>query len=702
MVRGIFAFLLLLSPTLSHATDPVSKVGELIEELKAKIIADGKAEQMVYDKFACWCENTSKEKAGAIHTAHEDIKVLTATILENKGLVATRTSEIAKLGLEIAENQKAQDESTAIRQKENAEYMSEKAQFESTLSSLEGGVKALTGATLLQGSPRDEMTLLKIGQVVHQAIEQLPSGKSLPAEELELIRTFAKDPAEFYDQKAEKAKAAKPASTTITGILKDMYDTFSMNLEKATEVEAVAYKNYESIIGVKENEMTELVAEREKKDGEKANAEKIMADSMQDLDDTKVTLKEDSELFDLIKTACSAKADEWMELKRAHTEEMAGIKKALAILTGDEAKALFGNTTKPETFLQIGSEIDEDSNTSPKAKAYKVLKTLATKSQSLRLAEMAATLRLGGHFDAVIVEIEKMMATLKQEEKDDIDQRHWCKEETFKNEQEASRYEYKIELVDAKITKLSTRLFELESTLGQTVTNILNTKQEIEKMEDTRKEEHATFNQGKADNEGAIKLLGMAIEAMSSYHKNTGLIQQSPEDKLKELGMPTEGFTDAKKNEGESKGIVGIMQLIVEDLQEDIEKMTKEEVEAQKDYEEELTAAKKLMEELKVKRTNVDTTIAETQKAIGEEDDLKEELEGLLKDEKDYLAGIKPDCDWILKSFDERRLKRAAELEGLMQAKGQLAASSVSLSETGKNFDDDEFPKMHFSFLQRH
>merc|ERR1719152_362522 len=134
------------------------------------------------------------------------------------------------------------------------------------------------------------------------------------------------------------------------------------------------------------------------------------------------------------------------------------------------------------------------------------------------------------------------------------------------------------------------------------------------------------------------------------------------------------------------------MEMIVEDLHEEIEKMTKEEVESQKDYEEELGTAKKLLEELKVKRTDVETTIAETQKAIGQEDDEKEELEGLLKDEKDYLAGIKPDCDWILKAFDERRMKRAGELEGLMQAKGQLAASHIALPETEKTFDDDEFP----------
>merc|ERR1719335_2136819 len=112
---------------------------------------------------------------------------------------------------------------------------------------------------------------------------------------------------------------------------------------------------------------------------------------------------------------------------------------------------------------------------------------------------------------------------------------------------------------------------------------------------------------------------------MSSYHKNTGLIQQSTEDKLKEMGMPTETFTDSKKNAGESKGIVGIMEMIVEDLQEEIEKMTKEEVEAQTDYEEELSEAKQLMEELKVKRTDLEKTIAETQESVGQETDEKEE-----------------------------------------------------------------------------
>lgn len=60
-----------------------------------------------------------------------------------------------------------------------------------------------------------------------------------------------------------------------------------------------------------------------------------------------------------------------------------------------------------------------DSESRPQVKAYKVLKAHATKAKSLRLAAIAATLRTGGHFDAVISEIDKMMATLKAEEKGD-------------------------------------------------------------------------------------------------------------------------------------------------------------------------------------------------------------------------------------------------------------------------------------------
>merc|ERR1719456_1444977 len=144
--------------------------------------------------------------------------------------------------------------------------------------------------------------------------------------------------------------------------------------------------------------------------------------------------------------------------------------------------------------------------------------------------------------------------------------------------------------------------------------------------------------------------------------------------------------------------------MIKEDLEDEISNSVKEEGETQTKFEEQLGDAHKLLEDLRAKKTNLEQSISDTNTEIDETEVLKEDLQGLLQDEKDYLASIKPDCDWVLNSFAERRAKRATEMEGLLEAKGMLAGASPGLIETSKDFDDDEFPSMKFSsvsFLQK-
>merc|ERR1719261_1893992 len=165
ITRPVFAICFLLSMAgLGRAAQGsgavVGRVVTLIEDLKAKIVADGKAEQKMYDKYACWCEGTSARKANDIHKAMADIKALGAKILSNKGLVATHASEISELSKQMKENQRTQDEATGIRQKQNAAYSDMKAQMEQTLNALERAIDVLSGAgtktALLQMSkPKD-------------------------------------------------------------------------------------------------------------------------------------------------------------------------------------------------------------------------------------------------------------------------------------------------------------------------------------------------------------------------------------------------------------------------------------------------------------------------------------------------------------------------------------------------------------------
>merc|ERR1719335_1814110 len=120
------------------------------------------------------------------------------------------------------------------------------------------------------------------------------------------------------------------------------------------------------------------------------------------------------------------------------------------------------------------SFIQEQSD--PRSQAYETLKRNGHKSKSLRLMAIASSIKAGGHFDAVTGEIDKMMEVIKQEERDDIRKKDWCKEEIHKNEQEAARYEYKV-----------------EKTLVATTEEIIQTKKDLKEMEETRKEEHAVY-----------------------------------------------------------------------------------------------------------------------------------------------------------------------------------------------------------------
>merc|ERR1719247_451460 len=673
----------------------------------------------MYDKYACWCETTSARKASDIHQAMADIKSLGAKILSNKGLVATRAMEIAQISKAMAENQKTQAEATAIRGKENAAHMENKAMMEQTLNALERAIEVLSGAgtktALLQmDKPKDELTLLRTAATLHTAVKMLPIDHQLSPKQLSALESFTRDPAEYYDQKAEKKASYSPASATIQGILKDMYDTFAMNLEKSTETEATQFKNYESLMASKASEMSTASATRTKKEGEKADAEKIQADTEQELDDTKAQLEASISLFDNTKKVCTSKAAEWNERVRARTEELSGINKALEILTSDDAKALFNKAIKPgkETFLQVAS-VQGTSKPEVRNKVYNTIKKAATASKSLRLASLAASVRESGHFDIVVQSVEKMISELEKEQKDDFNHKDWCKEETFKNEQEASRYEYKIEKLNGKPAKFHAEVEELEATRAQTIKEIADVRDDIQKMEDKRQEDRTTFEGKKADDEGASQLLAAAIESLSAFYKNndTGmgeiqgsinLLQKSKEPVFEVSAdqAPDASFSSAGKSTGASKGIISTLTMIKEDLDDEIANGIKEDIATQTAFEEQLTSAKTLKQDLINKKTDLEESISAANDEIDAHNQEKADRQGDLDAEHEYLWSIKPDCTWILNTFDDRRKKRDTEIAGLRESIGMLQGAmedanaggeAMALTQKQVSFDDSSF-----------
>merc|ERR1719355_268046 len=117
-----------------------------IEELEKQVKSDGKQEQEDFDTYACWCEKTMERKAADISSAKELITETEILIKKLKGEIASHGAEIEQLKKDIAQNHEAVKEATEVRNKENKEYASERAESEQCIGALEAATKVLTGA----------------------------------------------------------------------------------------------------------------------------------------------------------------------------------------------------------------------------------------------------------------------------------------------------------------------------------------------------------------------------------------------------------------------------------------------------------------------------------------------------------------------------------------------------------------------------
>merc|ERR1719182_1138887 len=144
--------------------------------------------------------------------------------------------------------------------------------------------------------------------------------------------------------------------------------------------------------------------------------------------------------------------------------------------------------------------------------------------------------------------------------------------------------------------------------------------------------------------------------------------------------------------------------MIKEDLEDEIKNGVKDEEESQVDFEAQLAAAKQLKQDLTEKKVNLEDAIESTNAEIDDHNEEKADREGDLNAEKEYLWSIKPDCEWIFKTFTDRRHKRDIEIDGLRESIAMLQGALEEANASGEalglvqkpSFDDNAFGGINF------
>jgi len=642
----------------------------------------------------CYCQNADDLLGGEIAAAKTKIPQLESTIKEDAAMKKQLDSDLKGHKADRTAAKEALAKAEAIREKESIDYAKESGDLKTNLAALAKAIpaieKGMTG--FLQTSAAS-------------VLRELSVSMDMSSVDRDMLASFLS---------AKNGYA--PQSGEIVGILKQMNDEMAKNLADATGSEEESIKEYDGLVGAKGKEIASLTKAIEVKTSRVGEIAVKLAETANDLEDTKEDLTESERFLANLDSSCEKKRKEWSVFEKMQAEELLALADTVKILNDDDALELFKKTLPgagASSFLQIQVTSGET--------MHRALATLQShrKGKDPRVDLLEVALRGGkGGFEKISKMIDDLVGVLKKEQVDDDKKKEYCEAEFDKNEDEKKGLDNDVSDVSTTIADAEESVATLTSELKALSDGIASLDKEVGDATETRKEENQDWTETSAANNAAVDVLKFAKNRLNKFY-NPKLHKAAPKRELSEEDQitvnmggtlaPTEApggiagtgisFVQMKakrsdfdavpppppaadlayKSKGEeSAGVIQMMDTLIADVEKENQELKLTEDDAQKNYE-------TFMEDASAKRAENSKSITDKEAALAETEDelltskeaLKDTKTNLMENAK-YGAGLHAECDWLLKYFDMRKEARAGETDALGKAKDVLNGADYS------------------------
>jgi len=643
--------------TFSHAgaveVSPIGKVIEMIAALETKVIGEGETSQKIYEEFAEWCEDTSKDLGFAIKTGKGEVRDLKATIEEEGATVASLTTTVEELAASIATNEGDLKAATKIREEEAGTFAALEKETSEIIDTLERaiGIIKKNGAAMLQTKGVDS---------VAQALEVMVGAASITSADASRLTALVQSSNDSDDDGAPDPSVYENQSGGIVETLGGLLEKAEGQLDDARKKETASLNNFE---------MLKQSLEDEIKFGNKdmADAKKGIAESSEkkataegDLAATSKDLEADIQALADLHRDCMAKAEEFETETKSRGEELKALATAKKIIKETTSGAASQSYDLNQlSFLQVGNY-----------QAVHFVRDLAQKQHSPMLAQLARRMSSamqsgsGDVFEKVKTLIADMVEKLEAEAEADATEKAYCDkqmaETTAKHDDKSTEIEKlttKIDAATAQSAKLKEEVAELEKALSA-----LTASQA--KMDKVRQDEKAAFKTNSAEMELGLGGIKKALQVLRDYYAA---------DK------------DHASADGAGSGIIGLLEVCESDFSKGLAEITAAEESSQAEYEQETkdneieTATKTQDVKYKTKEgADLDQSVAEL---TADRSGVQEELDAV----NEYLEKLKDRCIAKPESYEDRVARRDAEVAGLKQALQILEGESVLLQRSTRH-----------------
>jgi hypothetical protein len=667
--------------------NPITRVAQLLEGLAKKVGADEDAEQELYDSYKCWCKTVVTTKLASIDSNKQKIAELAQYIADLDSGRIELTSERTDLEKEIKDLQASIKEEEDMRAKEYDDYVAAKDEMTKAIAALEKAVDTMTAGT--------EGSFLHMSKGLKRA---LTVGKGFLAKKDVAALFQAAQPDDVPDadwDKLNREATFKQKYTKRSGeiqeILGEMLQTFKDNLAEAESAETKAAGDSKTLLKGKNDSLSSKQDALRDQAGENGARGESKADSEEQKRDMEDQNTRDEGYIEDTKASCATKADEWSERKRLRKEEKASIAQAIATLRSDDARDLFKKSfdSHGAFFLQTSALVRKVEHHPVMTNGLSLLKRTAVKSGDVRLLLLAQkhadeAMAKQDPFKAVREDIDGFLATLKEEEENDMKEKDMCEKERAERTQKVQIYSKQIDKSTQVISRLTQHIAESQQQVDAINVEIKDNEDAKKEATEIRNKEKVEYGESVDDDTAAGKVVENAIEVLKSFYKNNelagpGFIQVS-EKKMEEPGEaptpPPSTWDDTYKGaSGESGGIVALMEGIKADIEKDIRSADKEEADAQAAYDKLCADIDLTISQLKSTRSDLEAMIASDQGSITTQKESRSTDQSSLQSHLDFLKEIAGGCDFMAANFESRMANRAEEVDGLNQAKATFSGA---------------------------
>eukprot|EP00446_Apocalathium_sp_SHHI-4_P027530 CAMPEP_0177237140 /NCGR_PEP_ID=MMETSP0367-20130122/45828_1 /TAXON_ID=447022 ORGANISM="Scrippsiella hangoei-like, Strain SHHI-4" /NCGR_SAMPLE_ID=MMETSP0367 /ASSEMBLY_ACC=CAM_ASM_000362 /LENGTH=707 /DNA_ID=CAMNT_0018688095 /DNA_START=64 /DNA_END=2187 /DNA_ORIENTATION=+ len=673
---AIFALFLGAAPQASVAgqaeSNPLGKVIDLIDELAAKVTADGENEAKAYAEYIEWCDDASTNSKFAVEDATKQQAKLEAKIGELTSDISVADSKIGELAGAISTGGKELSDAQLIREKETADFAAGEKELVDAVDTLGRAVGVLEKEMAKNPAALAQVDTTKADKML-EALSVVLDAASFASTDKHKLQSLLQAQQESSDDDAEPGAPAAATYKSHTGgifdVLEDLKEKAEGQLAELRKAESNTKHNYELLRTSLEAQKDADTKDMNAQQAAKAGAEEDKAGAEGDLEITVKTLKSSSDELATARSTCMTVAADHEATEAARTEELKTIAEAKKILVETSS----GAVSQTYSLLQLSSGFRLQNRMDlANSEVVTVVRQLAKKHHSAALAQLASRIAAVAKYgsangDDVFSKIKglisDMISKLEKEAGEEATEKSYCDEEMAKTAAKKSELDDDIAKLTSKIDQDSSKSAQLKEEVRVLESELASITKEQAEMDKIRMETHEDYTVSKKDLELGLTGVRKALHLLREYYGGGASLIQ--DDAFMQQPAAPEHHS---KSSGAGQSIVGILEVCESDFANNLAKEEQEEADAESNYqkmtqENKITVATK-EQDVKYKTQeskSLDSTVAELS---SDRETTNSELSAVLE----YDGKIKERCIAKPETYEERSARRAAEIEGLKKA----------------------------------